>query len=47
MSIQHVASLALEGLLALLTVYTAYRLFAWTPPSIAKAREALRYPRWY
>lgn len=31
----------------MLIAYAAYTLFAWTPPSLAKAREALHYPRWY
>lgn len=47
MSIQHIATLVLEGLLGLFSAYAAYSLFASTPPSVAKAREALRYPRWY
>lgn len=47
MSIQHIATLVLEGLLGLFSAYAAYSLFTSTPPSVAKAREALRYPRWY
>lgn len=45
--ILHIATLALEGLLGLFIAYAAYTLFAWTPPSLTKAREQLRYPRWY
>lgn len=29
------------------SVYTAYSLFSQTPPSLAKARAALHYARWY
>lgn len=47
MSLQHIAVLVLEGLLGLFSAYAAYTLFAWTPPSLTKVREALHYPRWY
>lgn len=47
MSPQHIATLVLEGLLGLFSAYAAYTLFAWTPPSVTKARDKLRYPRWY
>ena len=47
MSLLQIVTLLFEALLGLLTAYTAYSLFAWTPASIAKAREALHYPRWY
>jgi DoxX-like family len=47
MSLLQIVRLLLEALLGLLSAYTAYSLFAWTPASIAKAREALHYPRWY
>jgi len=47
MSILHIVVLVLEVILAVFSAYAAYSLFAWTPPSIAKAREALHYPRWY
>ena len=47
MSILHIVVLLLEVLLGLFSAYAAYSLFTWTPPSIAKAREALHYPRWY
>ncbi len=47
MSIQHIATLVFEGLLGLFSAYAAYSLFTATPPSMAKARAALRYPRWY
>jgi hypothetical protein len=47
MSFQQIAVDVLEGLLGLFSAYTAYSLFAQTPPSIQKGRDALRYPRWY
>ncbi len=47
MSLLQIVTILFEALLGLLSAYAAYSLFAWTPPSIAKAREALRYPRWY
>ena len=47
MSLLQIATLLFEALLGLFSAYTAYSLFAWTPPSLAKAREALHYPRWY
>jgi len=47
MSLLQIVRLLFESLLGLLSAYTAYSLFAWTPPSIAKAREALHYPHWY
>ena len=47
MSLPQIATLLFEVLFGLFSAYTAYSLFAWTPPSIAKAREALHYPRWY
>lgn len=46
-SIGHIAALVLEGFLGLFFAYAAYTLFAWTPPSVTKARDALRYPRWW
>lgn len=33
--------------MGLFTAYAAYTLFAWTPPMVTKARDALRYPRWW
>jgi len=47
MSLLQIVTLLFEALLGLFSAYTAYSLFAWTPASIAKAREALHYPRWY
>ena len=47
MSIANIAALVLEVLLGLFSAYAAYTLFMWTPPSITKARDALRYPRWW
>jgi hypothetical protein len=48
MTIPQIAGLAVEGLLGLLMAYVAYTIFAWKPSSaVTKAREALRYPRWY
>ena len=47
MSLLHIVTLLFEALLGLFSAYTAYSLFAQTPASLAKAREALHYPRWY
>ncbi len=47
MSFLQIVTLLFEALLGLFTAYAAYSLFAWTPASVAKVREALRYPRWY
>ena len=47
MSLLHIVTLVFEALLGLFSAYTAYSLFSWTPPALAKAREALHYPRWY
>jgi DoxX-like family len=47
MSILHIVVLVLEVLLGLFSAYAAYSLFTGTPPGVAKAREALHYPRWY
>ncbi len=47
MSLLQIAKLLFEALLGLFSAYAAYSLFTWTPPSVAKMREALRYPRWY
>jgi len=47
MSLLQIVTLLFEALLGLFSAYTAYSLFSWTPPSLAKAREALHYPRWY
>ena len=47
MSLLHLVTLVFEALLGLFSAYTAYSLFSWTPPALAKAREALHYPRWY
>ena len=47
MSVLHIAALVLEALMGAFTAYAAYSLFTMTPPSMAKAREALHYPRWY
>jgi DoxX-like protein len=47
MSLLQIVKLLFEALLGLFSAYAAYSLFAWTPPSVAKAREALHYPRWY
>ncbi len=46
MSIQHVATLALEALLGLLTAFVAYAQ-ATRVPAIVKSREHLHYPQWY
>ncbi|HYK86680.1 MAG TPA: DoxX family protein [Ktedonobacteraceae bacterium] len=47
MSLLQIVTLLFEALLGLFSAYTAYTLFAWTPASLAKVREALHYPRWY
>ncbi len=47
MSILHIGILIFEALLGVFSLYTSYSLFAWTPASIAKQREALHYSRWY
>ncbi len=47
MSLLQIVTLLFEALLGLFSAYAAYSLFAWTPPSLAKTREALHYPRWY
>lgn len=47
MAFPNLATLILEGLMGLFTVYTAYTLFAWTPPMVTKVRDALHYPRWW
>jgi uncharacterized membrane protein YphA (DoxX/SURF4 family) len=47
MSAAQIAALVLKVLLGVLLAYAAYTLFTWTPAYITKAREALRYPRWY
>lgn len=45
--IWHIVTLVFEGVAGLFSAYAAYSLFTQTPPSVAKAREALHYPRWY
>lgn len=45
--IAHIGTLIFEGLYGLLMAYITYTIFAWTPPAIVKAREALRLPRWF
>src|SRR5215831_16696123 len=47
MSILQIVALLLEALLGLFMAYVAYSLFSGTPPSMARVREALHYPRWY
>jgi DoxX-like protein len=47
MSLLQIVRLLFEVLLGLFSAYAAYSLFASTPPSVVKAREALHYPRWY
>lgn len=46
MSILQIVTLVLEAILGLFTAYAAYSLFTSTPPSVAKMREALHFPRW-
>lgn len=43
----YIATLIFEGVFGLFTAYAAYSLFMWTPPAIAKAREAMGMPRWF
>ncbi|HEU5374279.1 MAG TPA: DoxX family protein [Ktedonobacteraceae bacterium] len=47
MSLLRIVALLLEALLGLFSTYAAYSLFTGTPPSMARVREALHYPRWY
>lgn len=47
MSVLQIVTLVLEAILGLFTAYAAYSLFTSTPPSVAKMREALHFPRWY
>lgn len=47
MPVLRIVTLVLEALLGVITAYAAYTLFAWTPPNVTKARDALRFPRWY
>jgi DoxX-like protein len=47
LSVLQIVTLVLEALLGVFVVYAAYTLFAWTPPSVTKVRDALHYPRWY
>lgn len=47
MAFPNIVVLLLEGLMGLFMAYTAYTLFAWTPPMITKVRDAMRYPRWW
>lgn len=39
--------LAFEALFGIFMAFTSYTLFAWTPASLAKAREALHIRRWF
>lgn len=43
----HIGTLILEAIFGVFSAYVAYSLFAWTPPALAKAREALLLPRWF
>lgn len=43
----HLAILIFEALMGLFATYAAYSLFTGTPPSVAKVRAALSFPRWY
>lgn len=47
MSLYQIMLLGGEALLGLVIAYAAYSLFSSTPPSVAKMRAALHYPRWY
>jgi DoxX-like protein len=46
MSIQHLATLVLEAVLALFTIFVAYAQ-ATRMPAVVKSREHLHYPQWY
>lgn len=46
-SVIHIGTLIFEGVFGLFAAYASYSLFAWTPPAIAKAREAMNMPRWF
>lgn len=43
----HIGTLIFQGLLGLFMAYAAYSLYTWTPPALAKMREALHLPRWF
>ena len=43
----HIATLVFEGVFGVFTLYAAYSLFMWTPPTLAKAGEAMGMPRWF
>lgn len=47
MSVLQIVALVVEALLGLFSLYIAYTMFAWTPESVTKQRDALHYPRWY
>src|SRR5947209_14221933 len=47
MSLLQIVTRRFEARLGLFSGYTAYSLFTRTPPSLAKARDALHYPQWY
>lgn len=47
MSVLHIAALVLEGLMGAFTAFAAYSLITGKPASVAKTREALRYPSWF
>lgn len=46
MSTQHLVTLILEALLALVTVFVAYAQ-ATRMPAVVKSREHLHFPQWY
>jgi hypothetical protein len=46
-SVIHIGTLIFEGLFGVFAAYAAYSLFSWTPPAVAKSREAMNLPRWF
>ncbi len=47
MSVLHIVTLALDGLMGGFTAFAAYSMITNKPASIAKTREALNYPGWF
>lgn len=46
-SVAQIGTFIFEGVFGLFAAYAAYSLFSWTPPAVAKSREAMRLPRWF
>jgi DoxX-like protein len=47
MSVLHLVTLVLEGLMGAVTAFAAYSLITGKPASIARAHEVLNYPGWF